>query len=95
MGLLRTQVRSNGQAKDSGGEFFGDGQFPGVRCQRSEVGVGAGEMRGHGVMDQGADARLAELLLNRVTLRVADHEEMPDGVGPGGDERQNQLRVES
>ena len=94
--LLGLEMRAQGQAQLGVGHFFGDGKVAGLSA---DAGVGSGQMRRNGIVNQGADASFSERGLQVIApLRgalgratgMAHGKEMPDRLGPFGNEGQLQ-----
>src|SRR6266481_6687930 len=81
LGLLFAEVRSDGQTQDGVGKIFGDRKRAAAPFPAS---IGAREVWRDGIVYERADASLGELLLQRVAVAVADDEQMPNRLRPGG-----------
>ena len=84
------QVRPEGEAEHLGSQAGCQGVAVG---RQAAMGIGPLLVRRDRVMDQGADACGGQLALERIAPRVADDEQMPDGLGPVGHLGQNQSAI--
>ena len=74
-------MRPDGQTQDLFGHRFGDRE---LALPVAQICIGLLQMRRNGVMNQRAHAGISQRLLQRVTLRVPHHVEVPHGFGPVG-----------
>ncbi len=56
----------------------------------ASFGIGAGQMRGNGIVNQSSDARLRQMVLKNIALLMPDDKQVPDGLGPRGNKWQGQ-----
>src|SRR4051794_36495995 len=77
--LLLGQMRTDRKTQNGIGELLGDWKRAAPQTKRR---VRARKMRRDRIVNQRLDAARAQVLLQCITARMPDHEEMPHGLGP-------------